>query len=91
MIMGDRLPGLFAAFRAPVITKIGKAVIQLIHPMLMVVAVENLPRKAVFIHPFADLRSHRYRGDRALVGVVTIETFLCLSQLPFNTSYLLSK
>ena len=86
----NRLPSLFTAFWASVVAVIREAVIQLVHPAFVIVAVENLPRQAILKHPFLDLRCHRYWRDRALVGAVAIQAFFCLTQLALKARYLLT-
>lgn len=84
----DQLPGLFTAFWALVVAGIWKTVIQLVHPALVIITVENLPRQAILKHPFLNLCCHRYWRDRALVGAVAIQAFFCLTQLAFKARYL---
>lgn len=63
---------LLPTLRASVVAEIRKAVIQLVHPALVIITVENLPRQTILKHPFLDLRCHRYWRDLTLVGAVAI-------------------
>lgn len=81
---------LLPTLRASVVAEIREAVIQLVHPALVIVTVENLPRQAILKHPFLDLRCHRYWRDRALVCPVAIQAFFCLTQLALKTRYFLA-
>lgn len=81
---------LLPTLRASVVAEIRKAVIQLVHPVLVIVTVENLPRQAIFKHPFPDLHGHRYWRDRALVGAVAIQPLIGFTQLALKARYLLA-